>query len=92
MGSRQCKAAKADVDEINETTIRRNPLVQAMEKKHHEEIGSKARRIRRTHGSSSGETAPEPYRCSQVAVRSGSLGTSSSGRTTQGCRDEAYEG
>ncbi|KAF5378021.1 hypothetical protein D9757_009865 [Collybiopsis confluens] len=38
MGSRQSKAAKADVDEINETTIRRNPLVQAMEKKHHEEI------------------------------------------------------
>ncbi|KAJ4488838.1 interferon-inducible GTPase-domain-containing protein [Lentinula edodes] len=38
MGNKQSKAAKADVDEINERTIRRNPIVQAMDKKHQEEL------------------------------------------------------
>ncbi|KIK53855.1 hypothetical protein GYMLUDRAFT_178359 [Collybiopsis luxurians FD-317 M1] len=38
MGSRQSRAAKADVDEINESNVRRNPVVQALEKKHREEL------------------------------------------------------
>ncbi|KAJ4467259.1 interferon-inducible GTPase-domain-containing protein [Lentinula aciculospora] len=38
MGNKQSKAAKAEVDEINERTIRRNPVVQAMERKHRDEL------------------------------------------------------
>lgn len=38
MGSKQSKAAKASVDEVNERSILRNPVVQAMEKKYREDL------------------------------------------------------
>lgn len=38
MGNKQSKAAKASVDEVNTRDILRNPVVQAMEKKHRDEV------------------------------------------------------